>query len=130
IEINARGELNGRIASATGDIASGIQRDVLEEMRQNGWMMVGTYFSTFAEVGASLADAQRAWKIQYSPGLEIESMHRYKQVPGLTHAALDKFLLQSDVIERDKPRGMLGGAIGVATDRNETGELSVGQNLL
>src|SRR5690606_18453059 len=65
IEANSRARLNNNIVQAVGDDGSAIDNDVRRMIKEKGWMALGSYFSVFAETSSALADAQRAFQIDY-----------------------------------------------------------------
>lgn len=130
IETTARANLNGAIQSATNNQTSGIEETVLQSMRQGGWSQVGLYYATFAETSAALADAQHAWSIDYRPGYMIDSLASGISKGAPVGKILSEYLSIQKQNQTQSPRGFFDGAVGVFTDKNATGETSIGQNLV
>lgn len=147
LESETRHRLNSGIRGAVRGDEGAIREGALATIREGGWMKIGSVYAVFAEVGAALADAQRAFEYLHLPGPAQQSVASGGRAGAAHEQALREFLIVQQLDEQrqaagssamdrvlrvvSSPVASLGGAAYDAVHpENELGERSTGQAIV
>lgn len=124
----AKQDLNTNTVAAIDGKMDGIKQETVDRIRAAGWAGFGQSYSVLAEVSASVADAQKAYTFDFTPGPYLQALLDKNAAPVALPATFKQAMEAYLILARGEDKDAIAQV--TADAGNATGATSLGQTIV